>query len=73
MSTNTQTPEYITVIQDLKQQAKTKLRSDYRTNSTKTLTTESKKGAICNHQHNTAVGLKIHVTKMHKNINKTKN
>jgi hypothetical protein len=74
----TTTPEYITVIQDLKQQAKKSLRSDYKTNSTKALTTESKtisntKCTICNHQLNTAIGLKIHVTKMHKNINKTKN
>jgi hypothetical protein len=79
----TTTPEYITVIQDLKiqdlkQQAKNSLRSDYKTNSTKALTTESTtisntKCTICNHQLNTAVGLKIHVTKMHKNIKKTKN
>ncbi len=82
MSTNpriaeTTTPEYITVIQDLKQQAKKSLRSDYKTNSTKALASESTtisntKYTICNHQLNTAVGLKIHITKMHKNINKTK-
>jgi hypothetical protein len=80
MSTNTQiqettTPEYITVIQDLKQKAKKSLRSDYKTNITKALTTESTtisntKWTICYHQLNMAVGLKIHVTKMHKNINK---
>jgi hypothetical protein len=33
---------------------------------------KTKKCAICSHQLNTTVGLKIHVTKMHKNINKTK-
>jgi hypothetical protein len=54
------------------------LRFDYKTNSTKAPITESTtisntKCTICNHQLKTAVGLKIHVTKMHKNINKTKN
>jgi hypothetical protein len=73
MSTNTRktettTPEYITVIQDLKQQAKKSLRFDSKTNSTKAPITESTtisntKCTICNHQLNTAVGLKIHVTK----------
>jgi hypothetical protein len=72
----TTTPEYITVIQDLKQQAKKSLR--FKINSTKALTKESKtisntKCTICNHQLNTTVGLKIHVTKMHKNISKIKN
>jgi hypothetical protein len=62
----------------INQTIKKSLRSDYKTNSTKALTTESTtmsntKCTICNHQLNTAVGLKIHVTKMHKNINKTKN
>jgi hypothetical protein len=72
----TTTPEYITVIQDLKQQAKKSLRSDYKTNSTTALQNQQPyptKCNICNHQLKTAVGLKIHVTKMHKNINKTKN
>jgi hypothetical protein len=74
----TTTPEYISVIQDLKQQAKKSLRFDYKTNRTKAPITESTtisnaKCTICNHQLNSAVGLKIHVTKMHKNINKTKN
>jgi hypothetical protein len=66
MSTNTQTqtkqetitPEYILVIQDLKQQAIQSFRSDYKTNSTKALTTESTtisntKCTIRNHQLNT--------------------
>jgi hypothetical protein len=50
----TTTPEYITVIQDLKQQAKKSFRSDYKINSTKALTTVSTtisntKCTICNH------------------------
>jgi hypothetical protein len=66
-----------TTTPDLKQQAKKRIRFDYKTNRTKALTTESTtisntKCTICNHQLNTAAGFKIHVTKMHNNINKTK-